>query len=188
MKRRIASLIVVPVIALLVAALPALAAPELAVTPPSGQPGDELTAFAVGFTPGSTITFLWNAQPDAVLGTAVADEAGTAVLTFPIPADETAGAAVVRACAGTLGCPPGAEFADAAIDVLPRSLLDGDQAGGGWLPLLIIALVALSLGALTATRLSRTRETFKPVPPKKHDHEFEGPPEVGRPSWKDREE
>ena len=187
MKRRIASLIVAPLIALLVAASPALAAPELGVTPPSGQPGDELTAFAVGFTPGATITFLWNAQADGVLGTAIADEAGTAVLTFPIPADETAGTAVVRACVGTLGCPPGTEFADATIDVLPASLLDG-EGEAAWLPLLIIALAALGLGALTATRFSRTRETFKPVPPKKHDHEFEGPPEVGRRAWKDREE
>jgi hypothetical protein len=146
-----------------------------------------MTAFAVGFTPGATITFLWNTQPDAVLGTAIADEAGTAVLTFPIPADETAGAAVVRACADTAGCPPGTEYADAGIEVLPTSLVDG-EGGAAWLPLLIIALAALGLGGLTATRFSRTRETFKPVPPKKHDHEFEQPPEVGRPSWREREE
>lgn len=187
MRRRIASLLVAPVLVLLVAASPALAAPELAVTPPSGQPGDELTAFAVGFTPGATITFLWNAQPDAVLGTAVADEAGTATLVFRIPDDETSGAAVVRACGGAADCSAGSELADATIEVLPASLVGGEDAPT-WLPLLLIALAALGLGALTATRFSRTRETFKPIPPKKHDHELEGPPEVGRAAWRDREE
>lgn len=186
MNRRAAILIVAPVLLLFAAASSALAAPELGVSPPSGQPGDEVTALAVGFTPGSTVTFYWNIQPDAILGSAIADEAGTAVLTFRIPTDETPGAAVVRACVGPDGCPPGTEFADAAIDVLPASLLDGGGAAT-WLPLLIIALAALGLGALTATRLSRTRETFKPRPKKKHDHEFEQPPEVGRASWKDRE-
>lgn len=186
MNRRPAIQIIAPFILLFAAASTALAAPELAVSPPSGQPGDELTALAVGFPPGATITFFWNAQPDAALGTATADEAGSAVLTFQIPTDETPGAAVVRACVGVTGCPPGTEFADATIDVLPASLLDGGEAAT-WLPLLIIALSALGLGALTATRFSRTRQTFKPIPPKKHDHEFEQPPQVGRPPWRDRE-
>jgi len=184
--RRIATTVAAALLLLTVAVPAALAAPELAVSPPQGRPGDQMTAYAVGFTPGSTITLIWNAQPDAVLATGTADDAGGAVILFRIPADETAGAAVVRACGGDGGCAPGTEFADTTVDVLPTSLVD-EEGGGSWVPLLLIALVALVLGQVTRRRWSRTSETFKPVPRKTHDHELEQPPAVGRPPWQDRE-
>lgn len=183
--RRLAALIVAPLALLVLGAHTVFAQPELAIQPASGQPGDEMTAYAVGFTPGSTITLLWNAQPDAVLATGAADESGAVVLAFEIPLDETAGAAVVWAC-GDGGCVPGGEFAQTTVEILPASLV-GDDGGGAWLPLLLIALFALVLGQLTRRRWARTSETFKPPPPKKHDHEFDLPPEVGRPDWQDRE-
>ena len=186
MVRRLAIVIVASFALLHLASQDARGAPELAITPASGEPGDEMTAYVVGFTPGSTITLLWNAQPDAVLETGTADETGQAVLVFTIPLDETAGAAVVWACGGSGGCVPGGEFAQATVDVLPRPLV-GEDGGGAWLPLLLIAFVALVLGQVTRRRWSRTSETFKPLPPKKHDHEFEQPPEVGRAPWQDRE-
>ncbi len=186
MIRRLGPLLAASLALLLVAVPVARAVPELAITPPSGQPDDELTAYAVGFTPGTTITLIWNAQPDAVLATATADESGAAVIVFRIPADETAGAAVVRACGGDGGCAPGTEFADTTVDVLPRSLAD-EGGAGSWLPLLLIVFVALVLGQVTRRRWARTSETFKPPPRKTHDHEFEQPPEVGRPDWKDRD-
>lgn len=185
MVRRVA-IVIVASVALHLASPDARAAPELAITPPSGEPGDEMTAYAVGFTPGATITLLWNAQPDAVLETGTADASGQAVIVFNIPLDETAGAAVVWACGGSGGCVPGGEFAQATIDVVPAPLV-GDDGSGAWLPLLLIALFALVLGQVTRRRWSRTSETFKPLPPKKHDHEFEQPAEVGRPPWQDRE-
>jgi hypothetical protein len=179
MHRRIAALLAAlsALVALLLAAGPVLAAPELAITPASGRPGDSLTAIAVGFAPGTAITLLWNAQPDAVVATGTADASGQAVVTFQIPLDETAGAAVVRACAGADGCAPDAEFADATIDVLPAPLGGGDPLGSS-VALFLIAMLTLGLGYLTVARLRRTQTTFKPQPRVVHEGEHEDAAEI----------
>lgn len=185
MIRRLAALTAASLLLLVVAVPVARAAPEMGITPPSGEPGDQLTAVIIGFRPGSTITLLWNAQPGAVLETGTADDAGSAVLVFEIPADGTPGTAVVRACGDAAGCPPGSDFTDVTIDVLPVAAVD--ERSGSWLPFLVILVGALVLGQVTRRRWTRTTETFKPPPKKKADHEFERPPEVGRPPWQDRE-
>jgi len=177
MPRRFAALTVVPLFALLLVAGEALAAPELAITPASGRPGDTLTAIAVGFTPGTVVTLVWNAQADAIVATGTADDGGRAVLTFEIPETETAGAAVVRACGGASGCEAATEFAETTIDVLPAPL-GGDDPAGASVALLLIAMLTLGLGYLTVARLRRTQSTFKPQPRVVHEGQHEDPGEI----------
>lgn len=165
------------VLVLLASPLGVRAAPELAIAPTTGAPGTRISAVATGFAPGSMVSFVWDAEPGTLLGTASADDAGRAVLDFDIPIDAEPGGHLVRACAGVEGCPPGAEETIASIEVVSRPLLEGDDVGGAVLALLALAGLALGLGAMTGKRLRRTTETFKPPPPKRHDHELDELPE-----------
>lgn len=165
------------VLVLLASPLGVNAAAELAIAPTTGEPGTRISAIATGFAPGAPVSFVWDAEPGILLGTASADGAGRAVLDFEVPPDAEPGGHLVRACPGADGCPPGVEEAIASIEVVSRSLLEGDDVGGSVLALLVIAALALGLGAMTGSRLRRTTETFKPPPRKRHDHELDELPE-----------
>ena len=59
-------------------------------------PGQSVTTSAKVFEPGSTVTFTFFSAP-VELGTAVADAAGVATLTFEVPATATAGTHTIEA-------------------------------------------------------------------------------------------
>ena len=65
------------------------------VSDTTATPGQPITVSAKTFEPGSTVTF--SLSGTGVVGTAVADSAGVATLTFDIPADATVGAHTVEA-------------------------------------------------------------------------------------------
>jgi hypothetical protein len=67
---------------------------SLTVDDPTVQPGQTVTATATGFQPGSVVTFTFLG---AVVGTAVADANGVAVLTFDVPPGLAPGAYTLTA-------------------------------------------------------------------------------------------
>jgi LPXTG-motif cell wall-anchored protein len=68
----------------------------LAVNDSSVTPGQPVTVSAKVFEPGSTVTFTFFSAP-VVVGTAVADAAGVATLTFDVPSTATAGTHTIEA-------------------------------------------------------------------------------------------
>ncbi len=131
----------------------AVVAPSLALSTTSSTPGGTLTVTGHGFGAGATVQVVLHSDP-VVLGTAVADGAGTFTLPVTVPTSATLGAHTIVATAAVSGI-----TADAPFTVTAKPGTGGGLASTGVLALGGIvgaAIMFLLVGGLIQFRTRRS--------------------------------
>lgn len=166
----------IAIAALLVIALPAAAHAQytpdpllsISLSTTVAGPGDTITVETSGWEPGSEVVI--TLEPGGhVLGTAIADDTGTAVLEVTIPTDLAPGEYTITATGIDAEGNPGSVSAgvvivDAAAVVVPPGAPTPPPATSGILPLtgsstsqLVLAGMALLVAGLGAAFVARRR-------------------------------